>query len=131
MAKSYKHYRMPSWIWSLPPKILSGEDKRFLSFVWWSGFQTCHCHNWWLQLKFHCARRTVQYRIQKLKRLKFISIGQPNNHLRTLYPRALKDRMAWFAAMANLKPIKRPEKTWLKAMQTIARRQPPPKKKCH
>lgn len=127
MANDYKHYRMPAWIWSIPPRILNGEDKRFLSFVWWSGFQTCHCHNWWLQLKFHCSRRTVQYRIQKLKRLKLISIGQPNNHLRTLYPRALKDRVAWFAAMANLKRVERPEKTWLKAMQAIARRP----KKCH
>ncbi len=127
MSKNYKHYRMPAWIWAIPPKILNGNDKQFLSFIWWSGFQTCHCHNWWLQLKFHCSRRTVQYRIQKLKRLKLISIGQPNNHLRTLYPRALKDREAWFAAMMNLKRVPFISKTYYQAMQAIARRQ----KKCH
>ena len=130
MAKNYRHYRMPAWIWAIPPRILNGEDKRFLSFIWWSGFQTCHCHNWWLQLKFHCARRTVQYRIQKLKRLKLISIGQPNNHLRTLYPRALKNHTAWLAAMADLKRIGLPFKTHYDAIRDIARRQKKAQKKC-
>jgi len=127
MGKQYPHYRMPSWIWSIPPRILNGEDKRFLSFVWWSGFQTCHCHNWWLQLKFHCSRSTIQRRIKKLRKLKLISVGQPTNHLRTLYPRALKDRQAWFAAMADLKRVPIPGKTHYQAMRDIAKRQ----KKCH
>jgi len=110
MTSDYKHYRMPGWIWAIPPKILNGEDKRFLSFIWWSGFQTCHCHNWWLQLKFHCTRRTVQLRIAKLKKLQLISVGQPNNYLRTLYPRPHKDLVAWFAAQAKLKMIPKPFK---------------------
>lgn len=127
MSSNHKHYRMPSWIWAIPPRVLNGEDKRFLSFVWWSGFQTCHCHNWWLQRKFHCSRRTVQYRIQKLRKLKLISVGQPNNYLRTLYPRALKDLTAWFAAMANMKRVPFPGQSWFDAMQDIGKRQ----KKCH
>lgn len=110
MTSDYKHYRMPGWIWLIPPRILNGEDKRFLSFVWWSGFQTCHCHNLWFQRKFHCSRRTVQLRIAKLKKLKLISVGQPNNYLRTLYPRPHKNLMDWFIAMAKLKMIRGPFK---------------------
>lgn len=101
----YTHYRMPSWIWRLPRRILNGEDKRFLAFVWWCGFHTCHCHNWFLALKFDCTKRNVRYRIAKLKKLKFISVGQPNNHLRTLYPRALKSPAAWLAARCDLKRV--------------------------
>ncbi len=87
---------MPAWIWKLPPRILNGEDKRFLAFIWWCGFDTCHCLNWYLQLKFGFSRRMIQYRIAKLKKLKFISIGCPGSWMRTIFPRALKDQTDWF-----------------------------------
>ncbi len=105
MSEQKKHYRMPAWIWKLPPRILNGEDKRFLAFLWWSGFHTCFCHNRYLAEKFGCSKRNIRRRISKLNQLKFISIGQPNNYLRTLYPRPIKDPAAWFAAMMNLKRV--------------------------
>lgn len=105
MAQQKKYYRMPSWIWKLPPQVLSGEDKRFLAFIWWCGFDTCHCHNWYLALKFGFTKRTIQLRIAKLKKLKFIAIGYPDSYKRTIFPRALKDHSAWLYALSGLRGL--------------------------
>lgn len=101
MTNGKKYYRMPAWIWKLPPSILNGEDKRFLAFIWWCGFHTCHCHNWYLALKFGFTKRTIQLRIAKLKKLHFISIGCPNSHMRTIFPRALKDHRQWLLHLSG------------------------------
>lgn len=101
MAKPTKYYRMPAWIWKLPPSILNGEEKQFLAFMWWCGFETCHLHNWWLARKFHCSKRTIQLRISKLKKLKFIAIGCPDSYKRTIYPHALKDVRHWLCLLSG------------------------------
>ena len=101
MPNEKTHYRMPAWIWALPPSVLNGEDKRFLAYIWWCGFETCHCHNWYLALKFGFKKRTIQLRISKLNRLKFIAIGSPNSHMRTIFPRALKDHRQWLLARSG------------------------------
>lgn len=96
-----KYYRMPAWIWKLPPRILNGEDKRFLAFIWWCGFETCHCHNWYLQKKFGFSRRMIQYRIAKLKALKLISVGCPGSWMRTIFPRRITNPQHWLFIMSG------------------------------
>lgn len=103
MATPKKYYRMPSWIWKLPPNVLNGEDKRFLAFVWWCGFDTCHCHNWYLAKKFGFCKRTIQRRIAKLKKLRFVAIGCPDSWKRTIFPRALRSHSDWLFALSGLK----------------------------
>lgn len=124
MSNGKKYYRMPSWIWKLPPQVLSGEDKRFLAFIWWCGFETCHCHNWYLALKFGFTKRTIQLRISKLKKLKFIAIGCPDSWMRTIFPRALKNESAWLLALSGLKTIgltyQAPKKMSLKGANSCA-----------
>ena len=102
------HYHMPAWIWGIPRTWLSDQDKQFLKLIWWMGFQTCHCHNHWFQKKYGYSRRMVQLRIAKLKRLRLISIGCPNSHMRTLYPRRHMNAAAWLAAMCRLKMVPQP-----------------------
>lgn len=131
MQEPKKRYRMPAWIWKLPPQVLTGEEKRFLAFIWWCGFETCHCHNWYLARKFGFCKRTIQRRLAKLKGMKFIAIGCPGSWMRTIFPRALRNEQQWLAAMAQLKIIPPAAATRYQAARAIVKAHNRRSKKCH
>lgn len=95
-------YKMPGWMWDISPRILNADDKRLLSLIWSCGFNSCHLWNCRLMKKYGRSRRTIQYRLAKLKKLELISIGHPDGRGRTLYPRAYRGPAEWFAAASGI-----------------------------
>ena len=82
-----QNYKMPKAIWAVPSELLTWQHKRLLAFIWFCAPKGCHCWNCRLEKRFCVSRRTIQYWLERLRKLELIAIGFPDGPGRTLWPR--------------------------------------------
>ncbi|MBA7482931.1 hypothetical protein ES707_18435 [subsurface metagenome] len=102
MTYHRKLHRLPVWIRSEEFRLLNAAEKDFLGYLYCFGPNTCWQWNCRLQKKFHCCRRTIQYRLAKLKKLKFIWISEPFGSGRKIHARLFPTPRHYFKLRATI-----------------------------
>lgn len=95
MPRQKKKPPMPKWIWQLPDKTLNFKQKRFLAFVWWCQDNGCICWNCALERRFKKSRRTIQYWISHLHKLRLINIRYGDGRNRVLFRAPYFKKEVW------------------------------------
>lgn len=102
MAFHKKLHRLPAWVRSADFALLNPAEKDFLGYLYCFGPNTCWLWNCRLQKKFHCSRSTVQRRLRKLKKLKFIWISEPFGASRKIHARLIPTPQHYVSLLATI-----------------------------
>jgi len=100
MAKQKANHHMPKWMWNMHIKELNRSTKEFYAYLCIFGPNTNWQWNCRLQKKFGVSRRTIQYWLAKLKKLRLIWIESGDGRNRKIHCRYYRNPLEWFQDLA-------------------------------
>jgi len=98
-SKRTKHH-MPKWMWNMHIKELNRSTKEFYAYLCIFGPNTNWQWNCRLQKKFGVSRRTIQYWLARLKKLRLIWIESGDGRNRKIHCRYYSNPIEWFRDLA-------------------------------